>query len=243
MRLFFAISSLCLFVFSSRALAEKVDYPVLAASIPPYTTSNGADVGGVVADVFREMAKRTGHSGRIELTSWNRAQQMVRSPQDGNPRFIVPLTRTPEREKLYQWIAPLLLDDALIVTLKGARPPITSRKQLAGVRTGALLGSPLEALLRAEGLGIVDAGTDEETNARKLGSGHIGAWFVARMVAPHVFKSEGFDPARHDYGIVLRRNDLYLAASPGMPAAEIKKWKQAFSAIKKDGTWKRITTR
>lgn len=230
-------------VFANRSLADKIDIPVLAASIPPYTNASGNEVGGIVADVFREMAKRAGHSGRIELTAWNRAQQMVRNPQDGTPRFIIPLTRTPEREKLYQWVAPLLSDDALIVTLKGARPAITSRKQLAGIHVGALLGSPLEALLRSDGLGIVDAGADEETNARKLGSGHIGAWFVARMVAPDVFKSQGFDPARLDYGVVLRRNDLYLAASPGMPAAEIKKWKQAFSAIKKDGTWKKITTR
>jgi polar amino acid transport system substrate-binding protein len=230
-------------IFISGALAGTADYPVLTAAIPPYTTAKAGEVGGIVTDVFREMARRVGHAGRIEMTAWNRAQQEVRSPQDGTPRFIIPLTRTPEREKLYQWVAPLLSDDALIVTLKGARPPVTSRKQLAGVRTGALLGSPLEALLRAEGLGVLDAAPNEETNARKLASGHIGAWFVARLVAPEVFTAEGFDPARLDYGIVLRRNDLYLAASPAMPPGEIRKWKAAFLEMKKDGTWKRITRR
>ncbi|MEY4630537.1 MAG: hypothetical protein RIQ81_657 [Pseudomonadota bacterium] len=235
-------------VFAGVADGEKnaksaAEYAIFAAAIPPYTTVNGSGVDGILAEVVREMARRSGHSGRIELTSWNRAQQLVRDSSDNLPRFIIPLTRTPEREAQYQWIAPILSDDAVIVTMKGTRARIINRNQLAGLRVGALLGSPLAALLKKDGLGTLDAGATEETNAKKLKSGHIDAWFVARKVAPFVFKAEGYDPAQLDYGIVLRRNDLYLAASRNMPRAEVEKWQKAFAAMKKDGSWKRITSR
>jgi polar amino acid transport system substrate-binding protein len=127
--------------------------------------------------------------------------------------------------------------------MKGRRPAIKNRNQLAGVRVGVLDGSPLEEWLQAEKAVKIDSAATQSINARKLQAGRIDAWFVVRQVGLHEFAAEGFDRQELESGLSLRAINLYLAASPDFPALESKKWREAFDLIKKDGTYARIVSK
>ena len=225
------------------ALEGPQEYPVVATELPPYAELNGKEPSGVMIELVQAMAKKVGHSGKIDLISWNRAQKATTTNPDGIPRLILPLIRTAEREKKYQWVVPLMEDDAIIVTLKGKRPAITAKAQLAGLRVGVLDGSPLQPWLLSEKQVEIDPAPSQDVNAKKLYAGRIDAWFVVRMVGRFEFKSAGFDPNLLNEGISLRPLVLYLAASPNFPKTQIKAWQKAFESIKKDGTFKKIVAR
>lgn len=237
--------------WTSAARAEdktspSIETEILAAVIPPYLFEKdgpGSASVGVISELVKEMARRIGHSGRITYVPWARAQQMTREARDGVPRLIIPLTRTEAREYQYKWVAPLLEDEALLVSVKGKTPLITSAEQAKGMPAGALLGSPQEALLRELNFTTVDAGVDEETNARKLNAGRLQVWFVARMVAPFLYKQAGFNASDLQYGVKLRTNDLYLGASPNLSDAEADRWRNALRAMQDDGTYEKIVSK
>ncbi len=242
------LAAITILFATAPALGEDVptarpETEILAASIPPYVYEEPAGSGnsmGVMTELVVAMAKRIGHSGKITYLPWARAQQVTRESKDGTPKLLLPLTRTQAREYQYKWVVSLLEDEAVLVTHKGKQPLITDIDQAKSLATGALLGSPQEAFLRDQRFAKIDAGVDEETNARKLNAGRLQVWFVARMVAPFLYKKAGFDPKDLQYGVKLRTNDLYLGASPALPDSEAEKWRGALRAMQEDGTYDKI---
>lgn len=225
----------------SGARAEKrEETPILAGAIPPYAYEEKGEAKGILAELVRDLARRIGRSAKMQFLPWARAQQMTTAPREGKPSLLIPLTRTAARESRYVWVAELFADDAILVTLKGARPPLASVGEAKALLTGALIGSPLEDQLRELRFGRIEVGLDEPMNARKLHMGHLDAWFVGRLVAPFVYRQLGLDPAELTVGPTLRTNHLYIGASPNLPAEEIAAWRAAFAAAKGDGTWARI---
>jgi len=204
---------------------------IVAAEIAPYVHEERGEVRGLVAEVVRKAARHLGRSDQIEMLPWPRAQSLTREGTGAGARLIIPLTRTPERENLYKWISLILSDDAVMVTLKSRRLNIESDKDARSLVVGMLRGSPLEAELFARNYPRLDPGIDEALNARKLKTGRIDAWLVARMVAPFTWRSAGYDPADLAYGMKVRTNDLWLAGSRSISDAEVALWQNAIRAV------------
>src|SRR5437867_970920 len=106
-------------VVASSARAQK-ELRLLAAELPPYTfqvpsasVSEQPGPGrGVIHDAVVEMARRVGHSGRIEYVPWFRAQEIAQTEANVG---ILALTRSPEREDKYLWMVKVLSDDLVLV--------------------------------------------------------------------------------------------------------------------------------
>jgi polar amino acid transport system substrate-binding protein len=207
--------------------------------IPPYTYRQLSQQKGIIVEIVKAMADLTGHSGQVTFLPWKRALQQVQSAND-KPKMIIPLNRSPERENKFTWIQELYVDQTVLVTHTGAHPKITDPTSATELKTGVLLGSPLEAQLKRLKFKNIDSAVNEETNARKLKFGRIDAWLVARLVAPFVFERQGFSPKELTYGASLDANDLYLGGSKNFPPEIAKKWQQAFAKIKSDGTLRSI---
>ena len=74
----------------------------------------------------------------------------------------------------------------------------------------------------------IDAGSSPGLNAKKLFHGRVKIWHTARMVAPYVYKLEGYDTSQLRYGIGLDENDLYLGATKNFPPKVAEKWRSAY---------------
>lgn len=223
-------------------LAIALSTPIVTAPIPPYSFTENGQPRGVAVELVEALAKEAELDGKMSFMPWKRALKLAEEGGAG-PALILPLNRSADREERFLWVVPLLSDDTVLVTYGDQKPEVKSFEQALGWRVGVLAGSPLEAELKEKGFKHVDAGVDEETNARKLHAGRIDVWLVARMVAPFVFERQGFDPKKLVYGVAMRTNDLHLGATKTLPEAEVSKWRKALEALKQRGDYQKIVDR
>lgn len=215
-------------------LARADEIQVYSGVIPPYSYLEGDKPKGIAVELFQEMAKIVGHSGKIQFLPWKRAVKTVEDAHAA-PALVLPLNRSPEREKRFSWVTPLLKDDTALVTKKGVKPKLDDPKTARQWNVGVLLGSPLEVELKLNVFEKVTASTDEDTNAKMLHADRLDAWFVATMVAPFVYRRLGYDPKELEVGVKMQINDLHLGGTKNLPEAEAKKWRDAYQALEKSG--------
>ncbi|MFO1415149.1 MAG: transporter substrate-binding domain-containing protein [Burkholderiales bacterium] len=219
---------------------------LLAAELPPYTfqvpPATVAEVPGpgqgIVHDVVEELARRVGERAAIEYVPWVEAQRLALS---GANVGILALTRTPERDAQYRWIAKIVTDDLVLVGRAGA--DVGTLDAARGRTTGVLRGSGAEVLLLSSGFTRIIPAAEEWVNAQRLRDGKIEAWLAPRLMVLHAYREVGGDPAKLAVSASVRPSEIWFAAGKGMPDAEAQKWQQAFAAMQADGTYARIMAR
>ena len=103
-----AVRWICLAVLlTSLSLSATAQEPLELhmPDAPPLTFVSFQGGYGMVGDVALAAIARAGYLSHIHVTPWARAQQRV---SRGKNLLIIPLSRTPEREALYSWIAPIM---------------------------------------------------------------------------------------------------------------------------------------
>ncbi len=212
------------------------ELPPYTFQVPPATVAEFPGPGqGLVQEVVAEMARRVGHSGTIEYMPWARAQQIAMTePNVG----ILSLTRSPEREDKYRWLAKIVTDDLVLVGGQGV--DVSGLDKVKDRPTGVLLRSGAEALLREKGFTRIEASPEEWLNAKKIKERRIDAWLAPRLMVIYAMQEVEGDPATLNFGTIVRASDIYLAASKSLPDAEAVKWENAFASMQADGSYDRI---
>ena len=226
-----------------QAQSRTKELRLLAAELPPYSfqippASVGETPGvdqGLVYEVVTEMAKRVGHTGLIEFIPWGEAQRIARTqPNIG----ILALTRTPERENQYRWLVRVVTDDLILVGGQGV--DVSSLDKVKDRPVGVLGRSGAEALLRERGFTRIKPQPEEWINARLMQQRRIDAWLAPRLMVIYAMHEVGGNLEALNFGEIVRKSEIYLAASKDLPDAEAQKWERAFEAVKADGTYQRI---
>lgn len=219
--------------------AQAQELRLLAAELPPYTyqvpsasTSELPGPGrGVLHDLVKELARRVGHSGRIEYMPWYRAQEIARQ----GPRVgILALTRSPEREPHYQWLVELLQDDLVLVGSPGV--DVSDLARVKDRPVGVLERSGAEALARSLNFSKLSPQREEWMNAKRMKDRRIDAWIAPRAMVVHAVREVRGNLDVLQFGQVIRTSRLYLAASPDLPGAEAAQWQAAWAAMQADGS-------
>lgn len=226
-----------------QAQSQTKELRLLAAELPPYSfqippasvaETPGVDQG-LVYEVVTEMAKRVGHTGLIEFIPWGEAQRIARTqPNIG----ILALTRTPERENQYRWLVRVVTDDLILVGGQGV--DVSSLDKVKDRPVGVLGRSGAEALLRERGFTRIKPQPEEWINARLMQQRRIDAWLAPRLMVIYAMHEVGGNLEALNFGEIVRKSEIYLAASKDLPDAEAQKWERAFEAVKADGTYQRI---
>ena len=222
--------------------ASADELRLLAAELPPYTyhqppptVSEIGEPRGVVYQVVREMARRIGHSGTIEFVGWTYAQELAKAgPNIG----ILALTRSPEREPLYNWMVEVVTDDLVLVG--GTGVDVSTLDSVKDRPTGVLRTSGAEALLREHQFSRIEPASEEWVNAMKLRDRRIDAWLAPRLMVLFGWREIGGDATTLNIGQLVRRSPIYFAASRDVSPAEAERWRSAFAQIRADGTYDRI---
>ena len=214
------------------------ELPPYAFHVPPPTVAEQGEAQGLVLDVVREVARRIGHPQGVEFMPWARAQELAMTrPGIG----ILALTRSPEREDRYAWVFNVVTDDLVLVG--GAGVDASSLEPVRSRPTGVLLRSGAEQLLRERGFARVQPAPEEWINAQKLRDRLIDAWLAPRLMVLHAVREVGGDVSALNIGAVVRRSEIWFAASRTLPEAEIARWRRGFDEMRADGTYDRILAR
>jgi polar amino acid transport system substrate-binding protein len=225
------------------AVAEEEELRLLAAELPPYTFRIpphriGEFVGpgqGIVHEIVVDIARRIGHSGRIEYLPWHRAQDIAMTRDNIG---ILALTRSPEREPNYRWMVKILTDDLILVGGQGV--DVSGLDKVKDRPIGVLRRSGAEALLEDMGFSRIEPASEEWINARKLKQRYIDAWLAPRLMVIHGYREVGGDPEKLNIGRIIRASEIYLAASKTLSDAKVARWRAAFDRLKADGGYDKI---
>jgi polar amino acid transport system substrate-binding protein len=225
-------------ILTGSGQAQSIQYRFWAGEIPPYSyRDRNQQPDGDLLRIFQTLVERMGYKTKVEILPWKRVLMEARKDP---PTLFIPLARSPDREKLYQWIEPLLLESFGIFRLRRREPDPQDTEGIPSPRLCILRGSATEELARRHQLGHLVLVSTNDTCARLLKSGRVDGWLAAKRAAFASFALVGYDPKDLSMEVRLEQWPLYLAASKGTPDTEVQRWKSELQKMKSDGTFERL---
>lgn len=197
---------------------------------PPLTFISFQGGYGMVGDVALSAISRAGYLSHLHLTPWPRAQQRV---SRGENMLIIPMSRTPERENLYTWIAPIMVMERAFFSLDAPVANFSeARARYQRVAVGH--GTAQAEILKSQGF------TDEQIVSIKLGDnpermlelGRVDAWFTS--VAEGLYQWPGSKNMLR-MSPVMTSVDLYLACSKRCDNVIVEELRQSVEALRREG--------
>jgi polar amino acid transport system substrate-binding protein len=225
---------MALFAFPALAALPAVD--LYMAEAPPLSMINQGDRHGILGEVALKAAATAGYEVNPISLPWTRAQKDVRSGKD---RLIVPLSRTPEREDNYTWIAPIMNMDRAFFSLNRRVNSFEEAKNTYGL-IAVGMGSAQEQKLRDEGFR-----NDQiyplkigENPAQMLLRGRVDAWFNGVPESLYIWRQ--LSSRALEMSPPLMNADLYLACSKNCDQSMVDSLSHAVEKLRSEGTIKLI---
>lgn len=203
---------------------------------PPLTYVEGIPGHGSVGDVVLAAIARAGDSVLLRSEPWARAQKRVSEGQD---LLIMPLSRTPQREDRFTWIAPIQPMDRAFFTLDRRVESLADAKaRLRSIGVGH--GSAQHEILLNAGFAPAQIHplTIGESPARLLALGRIDAWFNGVPESLSIWRGYSQQPLL--MSPVVHSLDLYLACSKDCDRALVKRLRRAVERLQRDGSARRL---
>ena len=214
------------------------------ASAPKMFVNADGNPDGYFVTLAKEVGKQAGYNVEIISVPWARGLQMAERG-DG---VICSLSMLPEREKIFRYSAPVIVDPVLIVTLKKRNLTAGSLADLKGLVVGLNRGSRYGSKFARE-LSLVQV--DEDNNGlsriRKLALGRIDAAIIPGGIAAVKLIAQSANIDINDLTIqktpiALDRNYFAVAKSRPDANAVIDRLNSAMAAMAADGSMNQILT-
>jgi len=231
-----------------RLLLAGPDEAVLVGiteNLPPLNYQDDQGAQGFSVELLRLMAAQAGVKLVLQVLPWQRAQQAAEAEARS---VLFSLTRTPERETLYQWVGPIAQRRILIYRLASRSDlTLTQLSELGPARIGVVRDSAADRQLQAAGLrpGLhLEQGLDDATNVRKLLAGRMeyvalldwaAAWNLRQLQLPY----GTLQPVMEQDGA---RSYFYGLRTDADPAL-VKRLQAALDTLKRDGRYERLRQR
>lgn len=227
--------SFCLLVALLFATAVSADDPVrlYMPEAPPLAMNHYAGGHGMVGDVALTALARIGKLTHIVAEPWPRAQARVTK---GKNMLIIPLSRTPERENLYTWVAPIMELERAFFSLDAPVENFAQARQRYR-RIGVGLGTAQVGILQREGF------SDEQIVQLKLGEnpahllalGRIDAWFTGVPEALYIWERSIYREQNLRRSPTLASTALYLGCSRECDEPLVEQLRDAIRALEQEG--------
>jgi polar amino acid transport system substrate-binding protein len=210
----------------------------VAGDLPPFAWRAPNGARGYAHELVLLMAQQIGRSTQVSYYPWARAVQLTeRSDRIG----IFPLARTPDRERRFQWLVPLMT--ARYVFITPATDHLLSLGELRGLRVGVLRGSPIVRNLRAEQFTTVVEGKDYRDLLRMLTGGSLDAVYAGAPMIDAAMSEYGYKRQQFTTHQALGEARLYMATSLGLAPDEARLWQKAYQQLEEDGSVERLRRR
>ena len=230
----------CILVAALFAAGVSADEPLklYMPDAPPLTLHHYAGGHGMVGDVTLAALARLGKLTEIVAEPWPRAQANVAK---GHNLLIIPLSRTPEREDLYTWIAPVMELERAFFSLDDPVENFAQARERYS-RVGVGLGTAQVAILQREGFRdeqIVQL-TLGENPVHLLNLGRIDAWFTGVPEALYIWEGSSYREQNLRRSPTLASTGLYLSCSKECDAHLVEQLRTAIAELEKAGISQRL---
>ncbi len=229
---------LCLWLACSAAMAQAQQHLILATEeYPPYNMSDSqGHVTGVATEIVRSLLDSAGIEYEMAVYPWARAIAMARTQVN---TCVFSMSRTPEREDLYRWIGPLVVNDWTLFARSGASRP-SHLEELQNMRIGSYQGDAIVSYLQTRGY-LVEVAPNDDTNPRKLLAGRIDYWATGRLIGQYRLKQQGI--TNIEPVLNFNRTEMYLACQKQLPDETVKLLNGQLQVLHQKGVIKSIYAR
>lgn len=219
--------------------------PVWGADLHVYTELTGTtafyqdgELTGSVVEMVREIMRRTGDTTDIEVVPWMRGYDaLLKDPNT----VLFATTLTEDRKPLFHWVGPLIRLKWQFIARKGQGGLINSLDDARKVKAIATyLGDARDQYLTKLGFRNLDRTADPLNGYRKLAVGRVSLVLGTNIGLQSSIEKIGMNPDIFETAFVFREMDLYIAISRMSDHDLVKRWTDAFEAMRKDGTYERI---
>lgn len=211
---------------------------MMTEEYPPVTFWQDGKPSGFVTDMVREIAARQNIPDHIILTYWNSAYNMALL----HPNVILfSADRTPEREKLFQWVGPVGMNSSVFYAKKGSGISLNSLEEAKKVKAIATTTDWFnEQYLQSEGFTNLKSAKDPLDNIRHLMNGDAQLLIFSDLTIPEIVRNAGYSMEDLEPVFTVSQTYIYIAISQGTPAATVQAWQSTLDEMKKDGTFAKI---
>src|SRR5512139_2835551 len=216
-------------------------FQLVTEEYPPVTFMKEGRPAGFVTDMVREIAARQGLPDNIRLTSWKNAYNMALL----HPKVVLfSAERTPEREKLFQWVGPVGKNSALLYARKGAGIRIDSLDEARAVSAIATTTNWFtEQHLKREGFKNLRSSPDPRSNVRQLMNGEVQLSIFTDITIPEIVRDAGYGMQDLEPVFTVLQTYFYIAISRDTPADVVQAWQSTLDCLKQDGTFEKMYRR
>jgi polar amino acid transport system substrate-binding protein len=213
---------------------------LLSEEFPPLNFTEAGQPSGLAVEVVQQVMRRLGQVMPIEFLPWARA---YRDAQGRAPVALFSAARIPEREKLFQWVGPIVTFYSSLYARAGTdrlrrfddarhaeavlvvRDWYTAQQlESAGFRNLRYVSGPVQGL-------------------RMLLAGRSALFASERISMPSTLQAAGIEPSALAEVYTFASSDGYIAFSPGTPRRVVADWQREIDAMKRDGSFQAIYRR
>jgi polar amino acid transport system substrate-binding protein len=211
---------------------------IYTEAYPPLNYAENGKVTGQATEVVRELMKRTGTEGDIQIATWEEGYKAVME-KPNTALFSIAMTR--ERKPLLQWVGPIAFLDANVYARKGSKIRMGSLEDAKKVpKVVAVKDYYTEQLLRKEGFPNLESVATEEIAIRKLLNGEAQLFPSNNIAIPALLKQVGATMDDVESVLNLSTNMIYVAFSKGTSPELVARWQKRLDEMKADGAFRRI---
>jgi polar amino acid transport system substrate-binding protein len=234
-----SFAAIALMISMGAARAQSVTF--LTEENPPFNFAQAGKPAGLSTEIVSEMIKRAGLAARFEVLVWDTAYR--RAQADKNT-CLYSTARIESRERLFRWIGPIAANKYVLVAKNDFAATIKTDADARKYKIGAVKTDVKAELLRERAItNIVESDTEAQIPAKlflkKEDPDHIDMWVSGLYTYKSVAEKAKITGLKVVY--VAREQPLFLACSPRTSADALKKLEAALAAMRKDGSWERIS--
>lgn len=206
-------------------------------SLPPLNYESGGVVTGYATELLQAVLQTAGLKAPVALLPWARAYQGALTQAN---TLIYSITRTPEREALFEWIGPISPRQIFLYKLRARKDvQIRSLADAGTYRIGLVreMASSKE-FVRSSGVpaGQLDYAPTAESNTRKLLMGRVD--LIVAQDWGTAFQLRALGRAPDELEAVLLLDDAhsyYFALNKQSDPALIAQLRQALEKVQQSG--------
>ncbi len=227
---------LAVLAFSSWAAATELQ--LYTEENPPLNFSRDGQLDGLSVAAVRELLKRTGDSGSIQVVPW--ARGYMRAQSAANVGLFVTV-RTPEREALFQWVGPLLSTTTSFYARRGSGLHIDS---LDDARRAAMIGVPRDwysqQFLEGKGFSNLHLVSKPHHMLEMVLYGRIPLMVYEDQLLPSLMAELNGSMADLERHFSFMHSSSYIVFSLQTDARLVQRWQAALDDMRNDGSLARL---
>ncbi|WP_157359813.1 substrate-binding periplasmic protein [Caldimonas brevitalea] len=236
--------SLLLLLLPGLQAARAHDLKVVTEEYPPYNLVENGKVTGFSTEVVEAVLKELGLAVPIQVMPWARAYDVARNADNV---LIYSIARTPEREKLFKWVGVVAPSEWALYAMRSSSIKLQTLDDARKYQIATVNEDVGEQFLVSKGFVIgknLQSSNKYEFNYDKLKVGRVDLWVANDLVAHHLVRRDGGDPAQ-----LLARTlalpdlggpGLYMAFGAKTSDAMVERFKKGLETIKKNGKYEAL---